>query len=161
VSFPYVVSDTNLDVLLDSINGDYDSVQYYNSSDAYDSWKHYSIQKPSYMNDLYDLDNGKGFLVHVIKTDGSELIIEGDPPSSPQSIHLNSGWNLVGYPSETAQLRDEALNNLVFGDEIDAIAGQDNATKNLKDLEELDEMEPGKGYWIHATNECDWIFLSS
>jgi uncharacterized protein YkwD len=161
VSFPYVVSDTSLDQVLDSINGDYDSVQYYNSSDVYDSWKHYSNQKPSYMNDLLDLDNGKGFLVHVVKTDGAELIIEGDAPSSPHSIHLNSGWNLVGYPSETAQLRDYALNNLVFGDEIDAIVGKDNVTKNLKDIEELDEMEPGKGYWIHATNDCEWIFLSS
>jgi uncharacterized protein YkwD len=161
VSFPRVVPDTSLDLVLDSINGDYDAVQYYNSSDVYDSWKHYNIQKPSYMNDLQDLDNKKGFLIHIIKTDGAELIMEGDAPSSPQSIHLNSGWNLVGYPSDSAQLRDDALNNLVFGDEIDAIVGQDNVTKNLKDLEELDEMVPGKGYWIHATSDCDWIFLSS
>lgn len=161
VSFPLVVSDPDLDLVLDSINGDYDAVQYYNSSDAYDSWKHFNIQKPSYMNDMQYLDDKKGFLIHITNFQGVELIVEGDAPSFPLSIHLNSGWNLVGYPSETAQLRDDALNNLVFGDEIDAIVGQDNMTKNLRDIEVLDYMAPGKGYWIHATYDCDWIFLSS
>jgi uncharacterized protein YkwD len=161
VSFPLVVSDTSLGQVLDSISGEYDSVQYYNSSDTYDSWKHFNIHKPSNMRDLQNLDNKKGFLIHVSNSQGVELTVEGDAPSYPFSIHLNSGWNLVSYPSETAHLRDDALKNLVFGVEIDAIMVQNNVTMSLEDMEAVDYMKPGKGYWIHATEDCDWVFLSS
>jgi uncharacterized protein YkwD len=159
VSFPYTVSDSNLDQLLGSISGKYDAVQNYNSSDRSDRWKHHSTQKPSSINDLQDLDNKMGFYIHVTDYDGAELVIDGQAPSSPQSISLRKGWNLVGYPSETARLRDDALNNLDFGIEIDAILSQDNVTKAYMNIGELDEMEPGKGYWVHATSNCQWIYL--
>ncbi len=161
VSFPLLVSDTKLEQVLDSISGDFDSIQYYNSSDVSDPWKHYNIQKPSYMNDLKELDDEKGFLIHITNLSGAEMVIQGVAPPGPQSIHLYSGWNLVGYPSVTAQLRDDALNNLVFGGEIDAILSQVEITRDLRYIEQCDEMEPGKGYWIYAISDCDWIFLSS
>lgn len=157
ISFPYSVSDSNLDQVLESISGKYDAVQTYNSLDSYDSWKHHNILKPSPINDLQDLDNKMGFYIHITDSGGAELVIEGQIPSSPQSILLTKGWNLVGYPSETARLRDGALNNLDFGFEIDAILSQDNVTKAYMNIGEWDEMEPGKGYWVHATSDCEWI----
>jgi hypothetical protein len=157
VSFPYTVTDSNLDHVLESISGKYDAVQTYNSVDILDSWKHHNILKPSPINDLQDLDNKMGFYIHITDSDGADLVIEGPGPISPQSILLQLGWNLVGYPSETARLRGDALNNLTFGDEIDSILYLNNVTKAYINIGDLDEMEPGKGYWIHATSECEWI----
>jgi hypothetical protein len=47
ISIP--LNQSNSDILEDfqSIDGDYDSVQWYNSFDINDSWKHYHISKPS------------------------------------------------------------------------------------------------------------------
>ncbi|UCG68486.1 MAG: hypothetical protein JSV09_11820 [Thermoplasmata archaeon] len=157
VSFPYIVSETGIDDVLGSIDGEYDIVQYYNSSDVTDSWKHKHILKPSYMNDLENLDNKMGFWIHVTEIDGAILFISGDSPISPQTISLRQGWNLVGYPCTTPKSRDNALNNLDFDIQINAVEYFDNGTKTIRSLEEWDYMEPGKGYWIHAIQECDWI----
>ena len=61
VSFPYVVPVTSLEIVLSSIDGKYDAVQSYDSSDALDPWKHYHTSKPAHLNDLTHLDNKMGF----------------------------------------------------------------------------------------------------
>ncbi|UCE38020.1 MAG: hypothetical protein JSW00_01910 [Thermoplasmata archaeon] len=157
VSFPINISNTSMEYVLSSISGEYDAVQTYNSSDTSDSWKHHHISKLPYMNDLYNLDNRIGFWVHVVDSDGADLMLPGEAPSSPQNVTLNEGWNLVGYPSTTKRLRNDALNNLNFGGEVKAILYQDNITKVIKHLDELEYMEPGKGYWIFATEKCEWV----
>ncbi len=157
VSFPYSGPDSNPDQVLESINGQYDAVQTYNTFDTVDSWKHLNILKPLSLNDLQDLDNKMGFYIHITDPDGAELVIEGPAPSSSLSIILEAGWNLVGYPSETPKAIDIALNNLDFGYEVDAILSLNNVSKAFTHIGEFDEMEPGKGYWIHATSDCEWI----
>jgi hypothetical protein len=157
VSFPNIVTDTTLENVLNSISGDYDTVEFYNSSDTLDSWKHYHSAKSPSLNDLDNLDNKMGFWIHVTNPSGTDLMVGGDAPSSPQQVSLNAGWNLVGYPSATTRLRDDALNNLDFGVQIDAIQYYDTATGRIKDLGVGDSMEPGKGYWMYATQNCDWI----
>ncbi len=157
VSFPHIVSNTNLEDVLTSINTEYDTVWSFNSSDIMDSWKHYHTSKPSNMNDLSDLDNKIGFWIHVTDADGAELVVDGDLPTSPQSISLKAGWNLVGYPSTSSRLRNESLNNLDFGTHISVIRYYDTTTDTLKDVGINDYMGPGKGYWMLATQDCTWI----
>ncbi|MEE9150439.1 MAG: CARDB domain-containing protein, partial [Thermoplasmata archaeon] len=69
-SFPYVMSNASIEYVLGSIDGEYDAVQFFNSSDALDPWKHYHVFKPSSMNDLHDLDNKMGFWIHIIDEGG-------------------------------------------------------------------------------------------
>lgn len=157
VSFPHIMSDTSIEHVLSSIDDQYDAVQHYNSSDGNDPWKHHHILKPSHMNDLRNLDNKRGFWIHIIDANGADLTLYGDSPSSPQYISLRQGWNLVGYPSNTSRKRDVALNNLVFGMDIDAVEYYDNSDQRIRKLGEKGYMKPGRGYWLHAIQDCVWI----
>ncbi len=156
VSFPQVISNASLENVLSSLIGDYDAVQTYNSSDSNDYWKHYHVAKPNYMNDLHELENNLGFWIHINNLNGADFLVNGTMPSSPQSILLSRGWNLVGYPSFMKRSRDDALNNLTFGMQIDQIQHYDSIDGEIKDLDELGYFEPGNGYWIHAVQSCEW-----
>lgn len=160
VSFPQEVMDTDLEFVLSTIDGKYDSVLAYNPSDAYDSWKYHHVSKPSLMNDLHDLDNTIGFWINIVDSGGADLTVDGDVPTTPQYISLERGWNLVGYPSTAERPRDDALNNLDFGIEIDEIQYYDNATGTIKNLEAGHNIEPGKGYWMYAAQDCVWTVNS-
>jgi uncharacterized protein YkwD len=157
VSFPYTTEDNSLDFVLESISGEYDTVTFYDSFDSQDPWKSNLIQKPSSMNDLESLDNTMGFWIHITNPDGADLEVDGDDPASSQYVSLAKGWNLLGYPSQSKKLRDIGLNNLEFDTHIDSIQYYDPATGTLRDLGEDEYMEPGFGYWVHATYDCQWI----
>jgi uncharacterized protein YkwD len=157
ISFPYTRPDSSLDSVLSTISGKYDIVQYYDSSDSADPWKNHNSQKPIQLNDLAQLDNKMGFWIHITEPGGTDLFVDGSMPGSPQTIPLKKGWNLVGYPSSSKTLRDNALNNLAFDNEIDAIQYHDTNTDKIMYLGSNDKMEPGLGYWLHATKNCEWI----
>jgi hypothetical protein len=156
VSFPYIVCDTDLETVLASIGGKYDKVQAYDPIDPDNSWMHYNSQKPAVMNDLAHIHNAMGFWIHITDPNGAGLVIEGTSPSSPQSIQLYSGWNLVGYPSETERLRNNALNNLDYGIEVDSVQYYDSQTNSFSEMKFNSKMMPGNGYWVHVTQDCEW-----
>ncbi|UCF07285.1 MAG: hypothetical protein JSW28_06430 [Thermoplasmata archaeon] len=160
VSFPHIVSGTSLASVLSSISGDYDKVESYNASNGGDSWKHYHVSKNSLMNELTDLDNTMGFWVYITEPAGADLAVSGELPSSPQPVQLKKGWNMVGYPSATRRTRTDALSPLTFGVEIDAVEYHDTATDSINPLGAGEDMVPGRGYWIHATQDCTWIVNS-
>jgi hypothetical protein len=156
VSFQYIVGDTSMETVLASIDGKYDKVQAYDPMDAEKPWIHYNSQKPDCLNDLIHLHNAMGFWIHITDPNGAGLVIEGASPSSSQSIQLHEGWNLVGYPSETERSRNNALNNLEYGNEIDAVQYYDPHTNSFSEMKVNSKMIPGNGYWIHATQDCEW-----
>ncbi len=156
ISLPTIQSDTNIKTVLQSIEGIFDAIQMYNSSDNRDPWKHYQISKPSVMNDLTDIDHTMGLLIHMTKSGGTTLFLQGDSPTTNQSINLHLGWNMVGYPSTTHRLRDDALNNLGFGSDVDVVQYYDSQSQTFRNLEENEYMEPGMGFWIHATTDSVW-----
>jgi parallel beta-helix repeat protein len=156
ISLPRVQLDTNLQTILQSIEEDYNAVQWYNIVDTNDHWKHYHVSKPSKLNDLGDINHTMGFWIHVTNPNGTTLIVKGNVFASTQNITLYPGWNQVGYPSTTIKTRDIALNNLNFGIEVDAIWAFDGATQTWEDVGSGDEFKLRKGYWVHATQECVW-----
>lgn len=156
VSFPQIVSATDLHNVLISIEGDYDALQYFNITNAIDPWKHYQISKPPNLNDFHDVDNKMGFWVHVTALGGTTLIINGTLPSSTQNISLYPGWNQVGYPSLTSRNRTEALNNLNFSEEVDSIWTFNAVIQHWEKVGSLDYFEVGRGYFIHAKTACEW-----
>ena len=157
VSFPYIVSDTQIENVLGSIEGEYQGVQAYDPWEIGQKWKHHNVQKSPVMNRLSDLDNTMGFWIQITEPSGAFLVISGDSPVTSQSIDLKEGWNLVGYPSTTGRLRDDALNNLLSGSDIGMIQYYDPITMSHKTLESGDPMEPGNGYFILANHDCTWI----
>jgi hypothetical protein len=156
ISIPFIQMDTNLESVLDSINGSYDAVQWYNAGDNPDNWKHHQISKPSHLNDLDSIDHNMGFWVHITQPGGVLLQSSGIIPLENQSITLKTGWNLVGYPSLSNKTRMLALNNLTFNNEIDAIWNYNASSQLWEQINEFDYFERGRGYWIHAKTDCVW-----
>jgi hypothetical protein len=62
----------------------------------------------------------------------------------------------VGYPSLSNKNRTAALNNLTFGNEVDAIWTYNNAGQKWDEIGQSDYFMLGKGYWVHATTKCMW-----
>jgi hypothetical protein len=156
ISIPFIQINTDLSSVLDSINGSYDAVQWYNADDSSDSWKHHQTSKPSHLNDLECIGHRMGFWIHVTKPGGILLQYSGIIPSENQSITLKQGWNLVGYPSLTNKSRAIALNNLTFDGEIDAIWTYNASSQKWEQIGEFDWFERGRGYYIHAKSKCEW-----
>jgi hypothetical protein len=81
---------------------------------------------------------------------------KGAPPIQNQSISLHVGWNQVGYPSKRNLNRTLALNNIVFGPDIDCIQWYDAATKTWHFMGPDDSFALGRGYWVHSIVEKVW-----
>ncbi|UCG69204.1 MAG: hypothetical protein JSV09_15720, partial [Thermoplasmata archaeon] len=118
-------------------------------------WKHYKVGKP-FGNNLFELNETMGFWIHITQPGDTIFVYNGTKPTSNQTITLQPGWNMIGYPSLTSYNRTEGLNNPTFGQEIDLIQWYDAETQTWHDLGENDYFVPGRGYWIHANAECEW-----
>jgi parallel beta-helix repeat protein len=156
ISIPFIQPDTNLGIVLNSIKGSYDAVQWYNVSDNSDPWKHNSIKKPSHLNDLDDIHHTMGFWIHITQPGGILFQYSGIQPTVNQTITLHPGWNLVGYPSLTNYNTTQGLNNITFGADIDSIWTYNAATKKWEEIGPSDYFEIGRGYWIHSKVKKDW-----
>ncbi|UCG70245.1 MAG: right-handed parallel beta-helix repeat-containing protein [Thermoplasmata archaeon] len=155
LSLPLIQVDQNLTKVLEMIDGYYDAVQLYDPTDLDDPWAHYKVGKP-FGNDLFELNKTMGFWIHITQPGGKIFFYNGTQPTSNQTIPLHTGWNMVGYPSLTNHNRTAGLNNLTFGDDVDLIQWYDAELQKWVEIGEGDFFEISKGYWIHATTECEW-----
>ncbi|UCE75302.1 MAG: hypothetical protein JSV56_06270 [Methanomassiliicoccales archaeon] len=156
ISTPYILSDTDLGPVLSSISGYYDAVQWFDTTDSSDPWKHNHTLKPQYMNDFRFISNTKGFWIHITEPGGVLFEYTGMPPTEIQTIALHIGWNLVGYSSQTSYNRLNGLNNLTFGTHVDSVWSYSASNQKWRELGPSDHFEPGRGYWILAKEECTW-----
>jgi hypothetical protein len=161
ISFPYIQINTSIKAVLQQLEGHYNAVQWFNPNDTYDPWKHYCTSKPSNLNDLKELTHKMGFWIHITSINGASLLFDGVVPSVDQTIELKQGWNLVGYPSIMSRIRDDALNNLNYGNDIQKIQYFDAEVQSWKKLEANDKMKKGIGYWFYANSDLIWIVNSS
>jgi parallel beta-helix repeat protein len=155
ISLPLIQQDQNLQKVLEMIDGYYDAVQWYDPTNPIDPWKHHSVGKP-FGNDLYEINETMGFWIHITNPGDTIFLYNGTQPTENQTISLNKGWNLVGYPSLTNCNRTVGLNNLLFGMDVDAIWSYDSVNQNWEESDESDNIKIGKGYWIHAKADCVW-----
>jgi hypothetical protein len=72
--------------------------------------------------------------------------------ASQTDISLKSGWNLVGNPCLSLKTRDNALSSIAG--KYNMVERFDTVTDKEIRLQSGDNMEPGLGYWIHATQDC-------
>lgn len=156
ISIPLIQGDESIDNVLSSIAGDYYAVQWYDSGDSQDPWKHHHISKPSHLNDLHKINHNMAFYIYTNQPGDTVFVYNGTTPTQNQKILLHPGWNLVGYPSKSDKLRDVALNNLTFNTHVDSIWTFNAATQKWKEIGQPDYFEVGSGYWIHSKVECKW-----
>jgi hypothetical protein len=157
ISLPMIQSQTDINEVFTSIDGKYDAVQYYDAGDVDDHWKHHHIDK-SQLNDLSSVDHTNGIFLHITQPGGCDLTVYGSIIDTNQSITIRPGWNLIGYPSLSNRDRTSALNNMVFGMDVNAVWTYNASVRQWKEVEELDELELGRGYWIHSIQETDVIW---
>jgi hypothetical protein len=156
ISIPRIQSDSGLSAVLRSLEGFYNDVQWYDTSDNIDSWKHFRTSKSADLNDLSAIDHTKGFWIYITEPDGILFQYPGIQPISNQTITLHEGWNMVGFPSLRKHNRTVGLNDLTFGQEIELVEWYDAETQIWHDMGENDIFVPGRGYWVYARNECEW-----
>ena len=155
ISIPIIQEEENLTRVLGSIDGWYNAVQWYDITDTGDPWKHHRPGKP-FGNDLSHLNESMGFWIHVTQPGDTIFLYNGTEPTVNQSITLHPGWNMVGYPSLVNRTRDNALNNLNYGSDVDAIWTFNAATQKWQEIGPSDSFELGRGYWIHSKVTKVW-----
>ena len=153
--------DTALTAVLSSIEGKYDLVYAYRASDVADPWKKHNTAAPSFLNDLTEIDETMGLWIRT--TEAVTLTVLGSVTSSTD-ISLYTGWNLVGYPSQTTRPIAEALASiegkydLVYAYDASDVADPwkkyNVAAPSF--LNDLTEMVPAWGYWIRVSENCTW-----
>jgi hypothetical protein len=104
---------------------------------------------------LHRLDETMGFWIRM--KDEANLSVVGEAPG-PVQIPLVEGWNLIGYPWRTPLPPQEALASIdgnydivyawnpASGSWLSYAPGLGHGT--------LMEMDPGQGYWLHASRDC-------
>jgi parallel beta-helix repeat protein len=155
ISIPLIQVEQSLAKVLESINGYYDAVQWFDISHNNDPWKHHKIGKPL-GNDLSELNETMSFWIHITQPGDTIFLYNGTQPTTNLTIQLHSGWNMVGYPSLTNHNRTIGLNNLEFGVDVDAIHWFDASAKTWHFMDQDDVFIPGRGYWVHSKVETTW-----
>jgi parallel beta-helix repeat protein len=156
ISIPNIQSDPDPLTIFNSIKDNYTALQYYDSYDTVDPWKHNHRTKPIQFNDLHEINHSMGLWIEVTEPNGIFFEYPGIPPETNQSIPLYKGWNMVGYSSLSIYNRTKALNNLDFGNQVDAICTYNPKNQKWNEIGDSSFFIKGYGYWIHATQDCVW-----
>jgi uncharacterized protein (TIGR03790 family) len=149
ISIPFEPFNDNVTEALRSIDGEYDTVRFFDPNGTADPWKAYYSFKPSAFNDLSAIDRRMGFWIHVLNS--TVLEVNGTHYRSTD-IFLRAGWNLIGYPS----LKDQKVNEVFLGLpllRIEAFA-KGSVPYLLERLDGNGFMAPGKGYWVEVVADC-------
>jgi hypothetical protein len=144
-------ASTSRSKVLTSIDGNYNNVWSYQAGETR-LWPHWHDSKPGSFNSLTDIENEYCYYINGETSD--DLITIGRLPESP-TISLKAGWNLIGYPDLSSQERDTVLSSILIY--LTDVYGYDPVEQREEELQSTDLMEPGNGYWIYVTEDCDLI----
>jgi hypothetical protein len=154
VSWPLALVTENLTDTLAASCSACDQAWAYDAWDDTDPWRHWP-------GDLEQADETVGLWLHA--TEPATLTVTGWQLVNP-TIELRAGWNLVGYPSQTAQPVAEALSSiagkytrvLTFNVSDPTDPWKQHSIDAPTYTNDLGVIEPGRGYWLHVTEDCTW-----
>lgn len=158
VSFPDALSGNIQTILNDAILGDgmttWSIAKWYNPQTPADLWKTYRVGSTT--NDLANINSQVGVWLWLTANGGDQHIslgMDGSPSAIPVVVNLYAGWNMVGYPSETARLASVTLPATT-----DMVSVWQAASPYILDYTDksLVTMSHGNGYWIYVTADCVW-----
>jgi hypothetical protein len=78
------------------------------------------------------------------------------PSAEPFSKPLYEGWNLISLPLVPAE--DNSASAVLSTVDYDAVYRYNATLKQFEDIESTDTMNPGTGYFVHATAACTWEY---
>ena len=116
---------------------------------------------------LCSVEFGKGYWVSMYNPGAISLISWF--PSFLSTVHLSSGWNLVGYNGADGKASDTALSGIA--DKWSILWNWTNSRWSIKrpssassllpsiltPFPEITAFNQGKAYWIRAKEETDWV----
>jgi photosystem II stability/assembly factor-like uncharacterized protein len=157
MSIPRILTDSAPETVLASIAGKYDLVYAWDASDPADPWKCYSPGNPG--SDLTYISRARGLWIRM--TQAATLTVEGEMPTTT-SVPLYAGWNLIGYPAGVARAVPDAMASvagkytLVYEYDPNAAGGswRSYSASAPGYANTLQQMRPGYGYWVKATEDC-------
>jgi hypothetical protein len=165
ISIPVHLADNAIDIALQSIAGQFNSVWRWVSDPTYPNGGYWALYDPEspIISDLRTLDPGNGYWIDM---KNAALLTLNGQEASDERVMLNQGWNTAGYNGLTARPVEEVLSSIDghfnsawawICDPTHAGGGYwslyDPDSPLLSDLETL---EPGMGLWIEAVNDCIW-----
>jgi parallel beta-helix repeat protein len=147
-SAPLIQGDTSRDKVLETLGTNYVTVQGYHAGKSR-PWLHWHRNKPNRFNDVIEINRKEGYYIDMITPD--YLVTVGKVATSTE-ITMKTGWNLIGFPSLSNRLRDDALSSI--SGKYNKVERYDTTLDKEVRLDSGDFMEPGLGYWIHTTEDC-------
>ncbi len=144
LSAPLIQADESIEMVLQTV--EFDKAWTYDS--FAEKWKWYMTFKP-YKGELRSINETKGFWVNA--TEDCNFTIAGIVPIQT-NVHLNRGWNLVGFPSFQ---QDYTVADLKADVTAGRIEGFDASAPPyfLRLMLGGDILETGYGYWLNVAAE--------
>ena len=162
VSLPLTPAGSTPAVAFASITGSYDVLWAHDASDSADPWRHYDPTAPEPANELNQVNERMGLWIKA--NQATTLTVSGTAPGAT-TIPLYVGWNLVGYPSRQSRPLSDAMASIInkytavyaYDPELPGDHWEVHVPGALSSALTLTQMDPGRGYWIYATQPCDWV----
>jgi parallel beta-helix repeat protein len=147
VSIPLIQSSESAVTVLQTLN--WNNTWKYNSSTQ--KWIWHMKSKP-FAGELRNFNHREGLWANVVVE--SNLTVAGLVPSIT-AIQLRAGWNLVGFPS---------VNTTYTAGELKAVTGAtrvegydaNSPPYFLREMQDLDILLGGQGYWIFVPADVIW-----
>ena len=120
--------------------------------------KTYNATIPTFLNDLNEIEKGKGYWVKVREAD--LLVVEGEKILDKYRSALKTGWNLISFIPEESSTIEKHLNDLIESENLQIATGFNgiNLTYQPSETNEnnsLRKMENGEGYWLRVNKTTE------
>jgi len=143
-SIPFILSDSNIDVVLAPIKGKYASV--------WTSENGALVSSTQPFNPLTEIDHLHGYDINMLE-DGA-LTLQGKRITTAVTIRLAKEWNYLGFPKLSKAKISDVLSGLNYSNMYYTKGGIEYSTMNNT----LEYMEPGKGYMIYLNEPGEVTF---
>lgn len=162
ISLPVEPDSIDPASVLSSISGQLAVAWAYDACSA-DPWRRHAPAAPAGENTLQSIDHRIGLWVEA--TAPATLALTGTLPAET-SIQLCQGWNLIGAPPGEPRPVAGALASiagkytLLFGyDGADPADPWEVFSVDVPDwANDLRRLQPGRGYWLYATEDATLVF---
>lgn len=148
ITLPVDVANKSVDAVMSSLRYGFDYNQLSRYDTATQTWETY-FHDPEF-NEFDTMALGEGYAIHC--TTAVTWTMTGTPLVLRQSRQLFQGRNLIGVPSDTALLVEDALAGLVLGSDYQVVYHYNAQTQSWEHYDgitnDFTTFEPGQGYWL-------------
>lgn len=155
MSFYVEPDDMNLLTILDSLVISSELTKVINESGGFIQY----IPGIGWMNTIGNMANTEGYYIKV--SANTSFATTGMPVTLPLSITLNSGWNMMGYPTEQSQNALTVLDALIVASELTKVINEAGGfvqfIPGIGWMNTIGDFDPDEGYYIKVNTNTSLI----